>query len=255
MCSWCRSPPLRSTLTLTVILTLLSRLHPHRPHPHPRPHRPMARAVGPRLTWRAALTLALAPGGRRPRGRGRSTRRVLPRVEAARPHAGSALRRVTLATGRLRGPRAGTERESVDATQRGASTTGCAGVLDATPHTRGRVPARHAPSAVGDAHDAPCCAVWQVRAAAAPWRAPPGGLGAQPRRARGLDIVRRAAVRRRLGSSRSSWCSSSAPPRSPTPRSTAARCPRSRRSCWRAPAAAPAPPPWTQRTMRWANGV
>ena len=133
------------------------------------------------------------------------------------------------ATGRPRGPRAGTEWESV---WRHAWATRCAGVLDATPHTRGRVPARHAPSAVGDAHDAPCCAVWQVRAAAAPWRAPPGGLGAQPRRARGLDIVRRAAVRRRLGSSRSSWCSSSAPPRSPTPRSTAARCPRSRRSCW-----------------------
>ena len=99
--------------TLTVILTLPSRLHPPRPHPHPRPHRPMARAVGPRLT--RCPTLALAPGGWRPRGRGRSTRRVLPRVVAARPHAGSALRRVTPATRRLRGPRAGTERESVDA--------------------------------------------------------------------------------------------------------------------------------------------
>ena len=81
-----------------------------------------------------------------------------------------------------------------------AVTTGCAGVLDATPHARGRVPARHAPSAVGDAHDAPCCAVWQARAAAAPWRAPPGGLGAPPRRARGLwtppvvCVLRRAAV-------------------------------------------------------------
>ena len=49
--------------TLTVILTLPSRLHPPRPHPHPRPHRPMARAVGPRLT--RCPTLALAPGGRR----------------------------------------------------------------------------------------------------------------------------------------------------------------------------------------------
>jgi hypothetical protein len=28
--------------------------------------------------------------------------------------------------------------------------------------------------------------VWQARAAAAPWRAPPDGLGAPPRRARGL---------------------------------------------------------------------
>ena len=100
--------------TLIVILTLPSRLHPPRPHPHPRPHRPMARAVGPRLTL--CPTLALAPGGWRPRGRGRSTRCVLPRVVAARPHAGSALRRVTPATRRLRGPRAGTERESVDAT-------------------------------------------------------------------------------------------------------------------------------------------
>ena len=43
--------------TLTVILTLPSRLHPPRSHSHPRPHRPMARAVGPRLTWRAALDL------------------------------------------------------------------------------------------------------------------------------------------------------------------------------------------------------
>ena len=72
----------------------------------------MARAVGPRLT--RCPTLALTPGGRRPRGRA-STHRVLPRVEAARPHAGSALRRVNPAMGRLRGPRAGTERESVDA--------------------------------------------------------------------------------------------------------------------------------------------
>lgn len=45
--------------------------------------RPMARAAVPRLTWRAAPTQALAPGWRRPRGRGRSTRRVLPRVEAS----------------------------------------------------------------------------------------------------------------------------------------------------------------------------
>ena len=95
--------------TLIVILTLPSRLRPPQPHPHPRPHRPMARAVGPRLT--RCPTLALTPGGRQPRGRA-STHRVLPRVEAARPHAGSALRRVTPATGRLRGPRAGTERES-----------------------------------------------------------------------------------------------------------------------------------------------
>jgi len=43
----------------------------------------MARAAVPRLTWRAAPTQALAPGWRRPRGRGRSTRRVLPRVEAS----------------------------------------------------------------------------------------------------------------------------------------------------------------------------
>ena len=43
---------------------------------------------------------------------------MIRRVVAARPHAGSALRRVTPATRRLRGPRAGTERESVDATTR-----------------------------------------------------------------------------------------------------------------------------------------
>ena len=116
--------------TLTVILTLPSCLHSPQPHPHPRPHRPMARAVGPRLT--RCPTLALARGGWRPRGRGRSTRRVLPRVVAARPHAGSALRRVTPATRRLRGPRAGTERESVDATTR------CVGPRRSAAHARPR---------------------------------------------------------------------------------------------------------------------
>ena len=41
-----------------------------------------------------------------------------------------------------------------------------------------------------------CCAVWQARAAAAPWRAPPGGLGAPPRRARGLWTPSVVCVRR-----------------------------------------------------------
>ena len=168
--------------TLTVILTLPSRLHPPRPHPHPRPHRPMARAVGPRLT--RCPTLALAPGGRRPRGRGRSTRRVLPRVVAARPHAGSALRRVTPATRRLRGPRAGTERESVDATTR------CVGPRRSAAHARPRT----RPTRTLRCGRCPGCAVLCCVAGArrlAPWRAVLGRS-----RARGLDIVRPAAVRR-----------------------------------------------------------
>ena len=178
----CHSPPPCSTLTLTVIPTLPSRLHPPRPHPHPRPHRPMARAVGPRLT--RCPTLALAPGGRRPRGRGRSTRRVLPRVVAARPHAGSALRRVTPATRRLRGPRAGTERESVDATTRYVGPRRSA--AHARPRTR--------PTRTLRCGRCPRCAVLCCVAGArrlAPWRAVLGRS-----RARGLDIVRPAAVRR-----------------------------------------------------------
>ena len=158
--------------TLTVILTLPSRLRPPRPQPHPRPHRPMARAVGPRLT--RCPTLALAPGGQWPRGRGRSTRRVLPRVVAARPHAGSALRRVTPATGRLRGPRAGTEWESVLRVrgQRGAQESS----------TRRRTRAAAYPP---DTHP-PLWAMPTMRRAVLCGRcAPPGavagGLGAQPR--------------------------------------------------------------------------
>ena len=168
--------------TLTVILTLPSRLHPPRSHPHPRPHRPMARAVGPRLT--RCPTLALAPGRRRPRGRGRSTRCVLPRVVAARPHAGSALRRVTPATRRLRGPRAGTERESVDATTR------CEGPRRSAAHAR---PRTH-PTRTLRCGRCPGCAMLCCVAGArrlAPWRAVLGRS-----RARGLDIVRPAAVRR-----------------------------------------------------------
>ena len=74
----------RSTLTLTVILNPPSRLHPPR----------VALTLGLTGPWRmprsghadlaGCPTLALAPGGRRPRGRG-STHHVLPRVEAARP--------------------------------------------------------------------------------------------------------------------------------------------------------------------------
>ena len=175
----------RSTLTLTVILNPPSRLHPPR----------LTLTLGLTGPWRmprsghadpaGCPTLALAPGGRRPRGRGRSTRRVLPRVVAARPHAGSALRRVTPATRRLRGPRAGTERESVDATTR------YVWVLDAALHTRGRVPARHAPSAVGDAQDAPCCAVWQVRAA---WRRGGRSWGAAARAAWTSSVLLQCAA-------------------------------------------------------------
>ena len=74
----------RSTLTLTVILNPPSRLHPPR----------LTLTLGLTGPWRmprsghadpaGCPTLALAPGGRRPRGRG-STHHVLPRVEAARP--------------------------------------------------------------------------------------------------------------------------------------------------------------------------
>ena len=80
--------------TLTVILTLPSRLHPPRPHPHPRPHRPMARAALPRLTRRAAPTQALAPGGLAAASRPRAvhTPCAPARRGLARPHAGSALR-------------------------------------------------------------------------------------------------------------------------------------------------------------------
>ena len=177
MCSRCRSPP----------------PHPHR-HPDPSfmltsasasPSPSSSQAHGAR--GRAAPDSVPDPGPRtrRPRGRGRSTRRVLPRVVAARPHAGSALRRVTPATGRLRWPRAGTERES--ATQRGAR------VLDAALHTRGRVPARHAPSAVGDAQDAPCCAVWQVRAA---WRRGGRSWGAAARAAWTSSVLLQCAAHR-----------------------------------------------------------
>ena len=165
-----------------VILTLPSCLHPPRPHPHPRPHRPMARAVGPRLP--RCPTLALAPGGWRPRGRGRSTRCVLPRVVAARPHAGSALRHVIPATRRLRGPRAGTERESVDA------TTTYVGPRRSAAHARPRTrPTRtlRCGRCLGCAML--CCAAGARRLA--PWRAVLGRS-----RARGLDIVRPAAVRR-----------------------------------------------------------
>ena len=182
--TWCAAGAAHRRPTLTVILTLPSRLHPPRPHPHPRPHRPMARAVGPRLT--RCPTLALAPGGRRPRGRGRSTRRVLPRVVAARPHAGSALRRVTPATRRLRGPRAGTERESVDATTR------CVGPRRSAAHARPRT----RPTRTLRCGRCPRCAVLCCVAGARRRGAVAGGLGAQPHRARGLDIVRPAAVRR-----------------------------------------------------------
>ena len=176
VCSRCRSPlP-----------------HPHR-HPDPSftltsalasPSPSSSQAHGAR--GRAAPDSVPDPGPRtrRPRGRGRSTRRVLPRVVAARPHAGSALRRVTPATRRLRGPRAGTERESVDATTR------CVGPRRSAAHTRPRT----RPTRTLRCGRCPGCAVLCCVAGArrlAPWRAVLGRS-----RARGLDIVRPAAVRR-----------------------------------------------------------
>ena len=176
MCSRCRSPP----------------PHPHR-HPDPSftltsasasPSPSSSQAHGAR--GRAAPDSVPDPGPRtrRPRGRGRSTRLVLPRVVAARPHAGSALRRVTPATRRLRGPRAGTERESVDATTRYVGPRRSA--AHARPRTR--------PTRTLRCGRCPGCAVLCCVAGArrlAPWRAVLGRS-----RARGLDIVRPAAVRR-----------------------------------------------------------
>jgi hypothetical protein len=206
---------------------------PPRPHPRRRPRpsftlTPSSASPSPSSSQahgargRAAPDLAGCPDpGPRARVAAASRPRAVhtpcapARRGLSRPHAGSALRACDPCYGKAAWA---TRWHWVGERWRLAVTTGCAGVLDATPHARGRVPARHAPSAVGDAHDAPCCAVWQARAAAAPWRAPPGGLGAPPRRAVDPVCRVRAAVRRRLGSSRSSWCSSSAPPRSPTPR-------------------------------------
>ena len=166
MCGRCRSPP----------------PHPHR-HPDPSftltsasasPSPSSSQAHGAR--GRAAPDSVPDPGPRtrRPRGRGRSTRRVLPRVVAARPHAGSALRRVTPATRRLRGPRAGTERESVLRVrgQRGAQESS----------TRRRTRAAAYPP---DTHP-PLWAMPRMRRAVLCGRcAPPGavagGLWAQPR--------------------------------------------------------------------------
>ena len=176
MCSRCRSPP----------------PHPHR-HPDPSstltsalasPSPSSSQAHGARGRAAPDSVPDPFPRGWRPRGRGRSTRRVLPRVVAARPHAGSALRRVTPATRRLRGPRAGTERESVDATTR------CVGPRRSAAHARPRT----RPTRTLRCGRCPGCAVLCCVAGArrlAPWRAVLGRS-----RARGLDIVRPAAVRR-----------------------------------------------------------
>ena len=176
VCSRCRSRP------------------PH-PHRHPDPSFTLTSAsasTSPSSSQahgargRAAPDSVPDPGprARRPRGRRRSTRRVLPRVVAARPHAGSALRRVTTATRRLRGPRAGTERESVDATTR------CVGPRRSAAHARPRT----RPTRTLRCGRCPGCAMLCCVAGArrlAPWRAVLGRS-----RARGLDIVRPAAVRR-----------------------------------------------------------
>ena len=172
-----------------------------RPHPrrHPRPSftlTPTSASPSPSASQahgargRAAPDLAGCPDpGPRARRAAASRPRAVhtpcapARRGLSRPQAGSALRACDPCYGKAAWA---TRWHWVGERWRLAVTTGCAGVLDATPHARGRVPARHAHSAVGDAHDAPCCAVWQARAAAAPWQAPPGGLGAPPRRARGL---------------------------------------------------------------------
>ena len=176
MCSRCRSPP------------------PH-PHCHPDPSFTLTSAsasTSPSSSQahgargRAAPDSVPDPGprARRPRGRRRSTRRVLPRVVAARPHAGSALRRVTPATRRLRGPRAGTERESIDATTR------CVGPRRSAAHARPRTrPTRTLRCGRCPGRAKLCCVAGARRLA--PWRAVLGRS-----RARGLDIVRPAAVRR-----------------------------------------------------------
>ena len=155
-------------------------VHPHPcPHPHPPPCPPFtltATAVPPtpsssqahRARGRAAPDLAGCPERprpSRPAGGGLAAEGGPPsvcskRVEAARGRMRARLcGRAPPATGRPRGPRAGTEWESV---WRHAWATRCAGVLDATPHTRGRVPARHAPSAVGE-----CNGAWHAPARSA----------------------------------------------------------------------------------------
>ena len=166
-------------LSLTVILTLPSRLHPPWPHPHPRPHRPMARAVGPRLT--RCPTLALAPGGLVAEGGPHAvrSRASWPRGRMRAPLCGVS---VTPATRRLRGPRAGTERESVLRLRRSPRRD----AAHARPRTR--------PTRTLRCGRCPGCAVLCCVAGArrlAPWRAVLGRS-----RARGLDIVRPAAVRR-----------------------------------------------------------
>lgn len=184
---------------------------PPRPHPRRRPRpsftlTPSSASPSPSSSQahgargRAAPDLAGCPDpGPRARVAAASRPRAVhtpcapARRGLSRPHAGSALRACDPCYGKAAWA---TRWHWVGERWRLAVTTGCAGVLDATPHARGRVPARHAPSAVGDAHDAPCCAVWQARAAAAPWRAPPGGLGAPPRRARGLWTPSVVCVRR-----------------------------------------------------------
>lgn len=209
---------------------------PPRPHPRRRPRpsftlTPSSASPSPSSSQahgargRAAPDLAGCPDpGPRARVAAASRPRAVhtpcapARRGLSRPHAGSALRACDPCYGKAAWA---TRWHWVGERWRLAVTTGCAGVLDATPHARGRVPARHAPSAVGDAHDAAvlCCVAGARRrgavagAAGRPW-------GAAAPRARPVDPVCRvrAAVRRRLGSSRSSWCSSSAPPRSPTPR-------------------------------------
>ena len=193
----------------------------------------MARAAVPRLTWRAAPTQALAPGWRRPRGRGRSTRRVLPRVEAS--HGRMRARLCGRATP-CYGKAAWATRWHLGVGECVGASQWQRGAQESSTRRRTRA-AAYPPDTHPPLWAMPtmrrCCAVWQARAAAAPWRAPPGGLGAPPRRARGLWTPSVVCVRRCAAA----WGAQEAlgaraplhPDRPDAARSSAARffCPRS----------------------------
>ena len=138
---------------------------PPRPHPRRRPRpsltlTPSSASPSPSSSQahgargRAAPDLAGCPDpGPRARVAAASRPRAVhtpcapARRGLSRPHAGSALRACDPCYGKAAWA---TRWHWVGERWRLAVTTGCAGVLDATPHARGRVPARHAPSAVGE---------------------------------------------------------------------------------------------------------
>lgn len=189
---------------------------PPRPHPRRRPRpsltlTPSSASPSPSSSQahgargRAAPDLAGCPDpGPRARVAAASRPRAVhtpcapARRGLSRPHAGSALRACDPCYGKAAWA---TRWHWVGERWRLAVTTGCAGVLDATPHARGRVPARHAPSAAGDAHDAAvlCCV------AGAP---PPRRRGGRRRAALG----RRRAARAACGPRLSCACGGAPPP-------------------------------------------